>query len=438
MSTFRLSNKNKPVIVSGHTTLPSGQDTQILTNVNGTNMYSYPGYQYNTSNLFPAYTVDLSSFSYFDNTTGKFSGGVLAPNGNIYCIPSNTDYVAIINPYTKTVDTTSIRGLSGGISSSSKWWGGVLAPNGKIYCVPYNSSNILIINTINNSVSYITGITLANYPSLNTYNLSNANDQKWIGGAIATNGKIYCAPYFARCSLIIDTNNDTINLTDIQQVDSSSYPNLIWRNINENTESFGGAVLGTNGNIYFIPCNARGLLQVNPNNNTTNGTSYILPPPFNNTGNNFRFKYFGSALGPDGNIYIAPWYLSLASVNQRYFLKIDVSKDVSNQQFTNVITDVSVNTTGSSYHGVVCGLDGNLYAIPNSATNVAIINPLTSTANLTTISGIPISGSAYSGGVLGPDGVIYCIPRNAPTIMTIKTGIPKLQPWMLAPEFNKF
>jgi hypothetical protein len=69
---------------------------------------------------------------------------------------------------------------------------------------------------------------------------------------------------------------------------------------------------------------------------------------------------------------------------------------------------------------------------------VAIINPVTSTANLTTISGIPISGSAYSGGVLGPDGIIYCIPRNAPTIMTIKTGYPNLQPWMMSPEFNKF
>jgi hypothetical protein len=426
------------IIVASQTPLPTGQDTQEFTSVNGGNIYSYNQYQYNASNFFPAYTVDLSSFSYFDNTPGKFAGGgVLAPNGNIYCIPSSADYVAIINPYTKTVDTTSIRGLSGGITSSGKWWGGVLAPNGKIYCVPYNSSNILIINTTNNSVSYITGITLANYPSLNTYNASTANDQKWIGGAIAPNGKIYCAPYFARCSLIIDTNNDTINLTDIQQVDNSSYPNIIWRGLNDNAESFGGAVLGTNGNIYFIPCNARGLLQVNPNNNTTNGSSYICPPPFNGTGNNFRFKYFGSGLGPDQNIYIAPWYLGSQPANQRYFLKIDVSKDVSNQQFTNVITDVPVNSAGS-YHGVVCGLDGNLYAISNNATNVAIINPVTSTANLTTISGIPNVANGYSGGVLGPDGVIYCIPRSAPTIMTIKTGYPNLQPWMMSPEFNKF
>ena len=439
MSSFRISKPTLYTIATGAPPpLPSGgNDTQVLTNTNGIVNWSYPQYNSNGNNNFSTKVVDLSGFSYFDNASGKFAGGVLAPNGNIYCIPYDADYVAIINPYTKTVDTTSIRGLSGGLSSSQKWWGGVLAPNGKIYCVPYKSSNILIINTTNNTVSYITGITGANYPSLNTYNPSTANTDKWIGGAIAPNGKIYCAPYFARCSLIIDTNNDTVNLTDIQQVDSSSYPKIIWRGLTQNAEAFGGAALGPDGNIYFLPSNAIGLLKVNPNNNSTDGSSYVFPPPLNSfTSDAYRFKYFGSALGPDNNIYIAPWYLSNAPAAQRYFLKIDVTKDVSNQQFT--IVTPKIDASSASYHGVVCSLNGNLYAIPNNATNIAIINPITSTADNTTLTTLNGVSSGYSGGVLGPDGIIYCIPRNAPTIMTIKTGYPTQQPWMMAPEYNKF
>ena len=64
----------------------------------------------------------------------KWFGGVLAPNGKIYCVPRSSTSVLIIDPETNTAETTSITGLTG----NAKWYGGVLAPNGKIYCVPYN------------------------------------------------------------------------------------------------------------------------------------------------------------------------------------------------------------------------------------------------------------------------------------------------------------
>ena len=58
-------------------------------------------------------------------------------------MPANSSSVLIIDPVTNTVDTTTITGLTGTL----KWIGGVLAPNGKIYCIPYASINILVINT---------------------------------------------------------------------------------------------------------------------------------------------------------------------------------------------------------------------------------------------------------------------------------------------------
>jgi hypothetical protein len=47
--------------------------------------------------------------------------------------------VLIIDPVTNTANTTTITGLSG----SNKWLGGVLAPNGKIYGIPEDSSSVL-------------------------------------------------------------------------------------------------------------------------------------------------------------------------------------------------------------------------------------------------------------------------------------------------------
>jgi hypothetical protein len=73
--------------------------------------------------------------------TAKWIGGVLAPNGKIYCVPFNATTVLIIDPLTDTAEQTSITGLGG----TYKWIGGVLAPNGKIYCVPYNATTVLII-----------------------------------------------------------------------------------------------------------------------------------------------------------------------------------------------------------------------------------------------------------------------------------------------------
>lgn len=58
----------------------------------------------------------------------KWQGGVLAPNGKVYAIPSQSTSVLIIDPATNTYDNTTISGLT----VSFSWRGGVLAPNGKI------------------------------------------------------------------------------------------------------------------------------------------------------------------------------------------------------------------------------------------------------------------------------------------------------------------
>ena len=86
----------------------------------------------------------ISSFGNFSGSgSEKWVGGVLAPNGKIYCMPYSSTSVLIIDPVTNTADTTTISGLTG----NNKWFGSVLAPNGKIYYIPFISTSVLVVNT---------------------------------------------------------------------------------------------------------------------------------------------------------------------------------------------------------------------------------------------------------------------------------------------------
>ena len=72
--------------------------------------------------------------------SNKYSGGVLAPNGKIYTIPSNSTFILEIDPLNNTTYT-----FGSFLTTNGKYSGGVLAPNGKIYALLGNANNILVI-----------------------------------------------------------------------------------------------------------------------------------------------------------------------------------------------------------------------------------------------------------------------------------------------------
>lgn len=49
-----------------------------------------------------------------------------------------------------------------------------------------------------------------------------------------------------------------------------------------------------------------------------------------------------------------------------------------------------------------------------------------------------VNGVNWSGGVLAQNGKMYGMSWTASSVCIIKTRIPTLPAWMLAPEFNKF
>jgi hypothetical protein len=104
-------------------------------------------------------------------TTLGWFGGVLTPNGSIYCIPHSSTTVLKIDT---TTDTTT---TFGSLTGTTKWIGGALSPNGMIYGIPYTSSTILKID-----------------PTTDTATTFGTATTKCIGGVMALNGVIYCVP----------------------------------------------------------------------------------------------------------------------------------------------------------------------------------------------------------------------------------------------------
>ena len=363
---------------------------------NPTNTTVIPTLSYGTNLLAPSLSLQ------------KYNGGVLAPNGNIYCAPNATTSILVINPTTNNVGyiTPSLSPVLG----SMRCWGGVLAPNGIIYFVPYSSSNVVAFNTLSYS-TYLVGGGMT--PDLST--------QLYHGGALAPNGLIYCAPYTASNILIITPSNGGVTYG---LGGTALSPTLV-------TQPYSGAVLAPNGLVYCIPNGASNILIIDGTGSGTAATygSNSLTPALSTQ------KYDGGVLAPNGNIYCVP-------------------NGASNILIINPTTNtVSYGTGGPAlspalstqlYSGGVLAPNGNIYCAPDSNTsNILIINPTTNTVSYGT--GGPalspaLSTQPYRGAVLASNGNIYCPPNGASNILIISNTYTQLQSsnYALSAYTNKF
>ena len=286
----------------------------------------------------------------------------------------------------------------------------MLAPNNKIYCIPDNATNIAIIDPVTNTID-TTSITMATYPDLSGTN-------KFWGGVLAPNGKIYCSPRSTDYIGIIDPATNTFDSTVkfTKPVAGALY-------------QWAGGALCSNGNIYFSPFEADKVLRIRPSDNSLN--------LFGTLGSaHGGGRYYGGCAGPDGNIYCMPFH-------QNNVLRIGVSNEDVSTVFTfNYTAGSSRGTCG----GTSLGTDGVVYGIPGTTSDASNRNLLFYYNTLSNTGGsIPVNfqvngqnDGKWFGGVMAPNGKIYMIPHVYSHVATIKTGIPILQNWMIAPEFNKF
>ena len=139
-------------------------------------------------------------------------------------------------------------------------------------------------------------------------------------------------------------------------------------------------------------------------------------------------KWSGGVLGSDGKIYCVP----NSGTN---ILIIDPVTQTATR------SDMGASLSGDSkWFGGVLGSDGKIYCVPNNSTDILIIDPVTQTATRSAM-GASLSGvGKWFGGVLGSDGKIYCVPNNSTDILIIDknstVSAPSLK-FLLSPHINK-
>ena len=303
-------------------------------------------------------------------------GGVLAPNGCIYCAPTQNTNVLVIDTATnKTFDIAV---------ATSGYQGGVLGTDGKIYFIPSGTpTSMLVVDpATNNYTPFFTG--------------SASYTGGWVGGTLAPNGKIYCAPLNATNVLVVDP----INQTTSNLVGAATYPasgNYSWQS----------SVLAPNGLIYMPPAGATTVLVVNPITNTTSNMAFTAGSTYQTNG------WIGAVLHPNGKIYCAPY--SATSV-----LIIDPVAGTTNTTTLALAATASAGvaayTTPAGWSGATLGADGKIYCSPHLATSFLVIDPVAGTT-----SNLAVTNNTTPGAVLAPNGKIYGIPRGSATTTLVVT-----------------
>ena len=272
----------------------------------------------------PNITVDLVG----DVITGsgiKYRGINQGPDGNLYAIPYAANFVVKHNPNTNEQERYDVTKFTPS-HITQKYVGGAVAPNGKIYTGAHKGTTPLVIDTNTGTVSEVSGNTSSNYQSR---------------GAAYWDGKVYIPSYTGgKVFRVIDTETDTA-LRNIPWAPIDREDNIFKVRTSYNKEAFSqiydtnfGAVAGGNGKIYAMPYGAS---RVNILDTTTGKTSWskteltgnapVSNTPLNmSTYTNVLFyatwfnKYKTGALAGNGCIYAH-------GTMARSILKIDTSDD---------------------------------------------------------------------------------------------------------------
>jgi hypothetical protein len=384
-----------------------GTNTQVLTQVNNKQLWSYYDYQMNGENMIPNLNV-LYSFlpNYVAPNQGWF-GSVLALNNKIYTTPYLDRSTIVIDTMT---DTWLVQPLpTTTLNLSSLCIGGVCASNGKIY-----------MGSISASIGGVTYILVNDVPNNRFYNITinlQSLASGYAGCCLGPNGKIYFVPRFADNVLVINPVDDSYYFITSPDVNLSL------------DRKWMGSVLGLNGKIYCMPARATSILVIDTLTDTMSASIPTLSgfPVSTDEG-----KYWSGALAPNGKIYSSPQNSVDISAGSR-FLEIDPSTDT--YQY------VGPSYSGTrKYSGGTLGLDGNIYYFSDNIGNAIRFNP-----NNYSVTSINTLSRLWTG-TLAPNGKIYAYPRQGSgtpsnqlnAVRIIETGIPSQQPWMLAPEFNKY
>jgi streptogramin lyase len=200
-------------------------------------------------------------------------------------------------------------------------------------------------------------------------------------------------------------------------------------------DNYKGGGLASDGIIYLVNFGAPGIGTLNTNTNVFTTNPFNVSPG--------AAAVAGGVLGPDGNIYCAP-YVNLSqlfyftpgantinsfaiSATVRYSKPFLAPNGkiycVGSTKIVGVIDPIArtfteVGTAANQQYGfMVLGGNGVVYAFPQNASGIGTLNLSTNVITANVIAG----GTGYYGGILGPDGNIYLYQSGSGNIGVLNT-----------------
>ena len=150
-----------------------------------------------------------------------YTGGVLLPDGRVFCVPFDATTARIYDPVTNTLTTPA------GTYPMDGYLGGVLLPDGRVFCVPYEATTASIYDPVTDTLTTPTGT----YPGGYAY----------AGGVLLPDGRVFCVPVYAATARIYDPVTDTLTTP------AGTYPG---------SGAYAGGVLLPDGRVFCVPDSA--------------------------------------------------------------------------------------------------------------------------------------------------------------------------------------
>lgn len=226
-----------------------------------------------------------------------------------------------------------------------------------------------------------------------------AGREKYLGGALGSDGFIYAIPGFAKRVLKICPS------TGGAEYVGPDFTNAPFKWLRSVTCPKSGA-------IYGLPCHHDAVLKIEPGVLMDDGKYYGEPTISLIGEGQFgtgEWKFHGGVLSPnDGCFYCIPQFAERV-------LRIDP-------------TDDSCQLIGEKFpgrnkwYGGLLGADNRIYGVPQNATGVLRIDPRNTTKPCQLFGKFSEGGYKWHGGTVGPSGEIYGIPAHADKVLKIVPG----------------
>ena len=357
-------------------------------------IYCIPGFAKRVLRICPTTKTTKYVGPCFGGAPFKWLRSVTCPISNaIYGLPCHHDGVLKIEPGVLQEDGVSYRecdisliGLGSCGTGDWKFHGAVLSPrDGCFYCIPQFAEQVLRIDPKSDGCSLIG----ARFPGRN----------KWYGGLLGADNRIYGVPQNATGVLRIDPAN-------------SNNPCELFGSYPEGGYKWHGGTVGPNGEIYGIPAHAERVLKIVPG---------VVPKiyeigPVLRTGahrDDGKYKFLGGVLGKDDCIYFIP-------SDSDFVVQVNCLNETVREVGASLRHEKMVQ---NKWQNGFVGADGVIWGVPLKGETVLTITPNladpTKEPTVKTVGG-PFTGlNKWEGGVVSRCGKMYCMPLNSKRVLEI-------------------